>query len=135
MKQVMKSSPSMTFTTFRAVLLLEILVFLIAATFHTGALGVPPIDDAALVESLCAVACMISAYAVFTRRRWALKAAIIAQVFILAGVLLGVAALLHFSYLLTPLNISFHATMLTLIIAAFVLLSMPATRAAFRENI
>lgn len=64
----------------------------------------------------------------------ALKAAITAQVCILAGVLLGVAALLYFSFLLTPINISFHATMLALILTAFILLSMPATRAALREN-
>ncbi len=132
MKQMMESSQSASFTAFRAVLLLEILVFLIAATVHSGALGIIPIEDAALVESLCAVACTISAYGVVTGRRWALKAAIIAQGVILAGVLLGVAALLHFSNLLTPINIAFHATMLALILTAFILLSMPATRAAFR---
>lgn len=67
---MMESSQSMSFMAFRVVLLLEILVFLIAAAFHTGAFGIQPIEDAALVESLCAVACIISAYGVFTARQW-----------------------------------------------------------------
>ncbi len=134
MSQTLRTVSGTSFTAFRVVLLLEIIVFLIAATFHTGVFGVPPITDAAIVESLCATACIISAYAVFTGRGWALKAAIIVQVFILSGVLLGVAALTHFSYLLTPINIGFHGTMLVLIITEFVLLSLPATRAAFHSS-
>ncbi len=134
MSQMLRTAPGTSFTAFRIVLVLEIIVFLIAATFHTGVLGVPPINDAAIVESLCAATCIISAYAVFTGKAWALQAAIITQVFIFAGVLLGIAALIHFSYLLTPINISFHGTMLVLIITEFVLLSIPSTRAALRKG-
>lgn len=122
---------STSFTAFRVLLIGEIIVFLTAATFHTGAFGIPPIADAALVESLCAAACVVCAYAIFTGRGWALMAAVAAQVFCLAGVLLGLAALIHFSYLLTPINISFHGIMLVLIIPELSLLSKSDTRKAF----
>ncbi len=134
MTQIFRSSQSITFTVFRFVLIAEIIVFLFAAIIHTGVFGLMPIEDASIVESLCAVACMVSAFALFTGKRWALTAAVIAQVFILLGVLLGVAALTYFSFLLTPINIGFHGIMLMLIITELVLLTIPGTRAAFSKS-
>jgi len=87
-----------------------------------------------IVEGLCGIACVISAYAVFTHRPWARKAAIIVQIFIFAGVLLGIVALARDAGIRTPLNVSLHGMMLVLIVSGLFLLAIPGTRQAFGSD-
>jgi hypothetical protein len=122
------------YNAFRVVLVGEAIVFLLAAALHTGAFGVPALTDAMIVEGLCGIACITSAYTVFTHKRQALKIAVIVQVFILAAVLLGVAAVLGRPEIRTPLNIGLHGVMLVLILIELSLLAIPDTRAAIRSD-
>ena len=123
-----------TFAAFRVVLVCEAIVFLLAAILHTGGFGVAALLPAMIVEGLCGIACVISAYAVFTHRPWARKTAIIVQISIFAGVLLGIAALLGDAGIRTPLNLGLHGIMLVLIVSGLSLLAIPGTRQAFRSD-
>lgn len=134
MSQIPVKSQALTFSAYRLVVVSEALVFLLAATLHTGAFGVPALLPAMIVEGLCGIACVISAYAVFTHQNWAQKAAVIVQIFILAAVLLGVFALVRSPGLLTPINVGLHVIMLVLILIGLSLLAIPATRQAFRSD-
>ncbi len=133
MTQAEAQQKSSTYTTFRVIVICEAIVFLVAAALHTGTFGVPQLIPAMIVESLCGIGCVISAYAVFARKPWAKKTALIVQVLILLGVLLGVFALIRSPDLATPINVSLHATMLVLIVIGLFLLALPGTRAGFPE--
>ena len=133
MTQVQVQRQSGTFTAFRIIVVGEAIIFLVAATLHTGAVGVPQLIPAMIVEGLCGLGCVLSAYAVFTRKRWAQKNALITQILILLGVLVGIVAVTSDAGLRTPLNLSLHAVMLVLIVIGLVLLALPGTRAGFPE--
>jgi signal transduction histidine kinase len=133
MTQVHAQRQSGTFGAFRVIVICEAIVFLVAAALHTGAFGVPQLIPAMIVEGLCGIGCVLSAYAMFTRKQWAKKNAIIVQVLILVGVLLGVFALMSSPGLDTTINLSLHAAMLVLIIIGLALLVLPGTRAGFPE--
>lgn len=120
-----------TFTAFRVVVVCEAIIFLVAAALHTGAFGVPSLFAAMIVEGLCGIGCVLSAYAVFTRKPWARKNALITQILLLIGVLVGVAAVTSDASIRTPLNLSLHGVMLVLILMALALLALPGTRAGF----
>jgi hypothetical protein len=134
MSQIPVKNPVLTFSLYRLVVVSEALVFLLAALLHTGAFGVPALLPAMIVEGLCGIACVISAYAVFTHQGSALKTAIIVQIFILAAVLFGISALVRSPGLLTPINVGLHAIMLVLILIGLSLLAIPGTRQAFRRD-
>ncbi len=116
---------------FRIVVVGEAAVFLLAALLHTGAFGVPALIPAMIVEGICGIGCVFSAYALFTHKPWSYKAAMSVQIFILLGVLLGISALASSSGLRTPLNLGLHGVMLVLILAGLTLLLIPGTRQAF----
>jgi hypothetical protein len=124
-----------TFTAFRVTVVCEAIVFLVAAALHTGAFGVPQLIPAMIVEGLCGIGCVLSAYAVFTRKRWAQKNALITQILILIGVLVGVVAVTSDASLRTPINLGLHAAMLALIVIGLALLAFPGTRAGFPERL
>ena len=134
MTQVQAQRQSGTFSVFRVIMVCEAIVFLVAAALHTGAFGVPQLIPAMIVEGLCGLGCVLSAYAMFTRKRWAKKNALIVQILILLGVLLGLVALLRSPGLDTPLNVSLHAVMFILIGIGLALLALPTTRAGFSEK-
>jgi protein-S-isoprenylcysteine O-methyltransferase Ste14 len=87
-----------------------------------------------IVEGVCGIGCVISAYAIFTRKRWAQKNALITQILILVGVLAGVVAITRDPGIRTPLNLSLHGIMLVLIVMGLLLLSMSSTAEGFRNN-
>ena len=134
MSQIPVKNQALTFSAYRLVVVSEALVFLLAALLHTGAFGVPALLPAMIVEGLCGIGCVISAYAMFTHRSGAQKTAVIVQVLIFAGVLLGIFALAHNPGLQTPINVGLHAIMLVLILIGLSLLAIPATRQAFRRD-
>jgi hypothetical protein len=122
-----------TATAFRAVVVCEAVVFWVASALHTGAFGVPQLIPAMIVEGLCGIACVVLVYALFTRKAWMLRGAIGIQIFTLVSVLVGIFAISRSSNLWTPINVSLHAIMLVLILAAFAMLAIPATRATLRN--
>ena len=91
MSQISIQHSAGTYNVFRVVLVCEAIVFLLATILHTGAFGVPALLAAMIVEGLCGIGCVISAYGVFTHKPWAQKTAVIVQILILAGVLLGIS--------------------------------------------
>ncbi|MHB8600286.1 MAG: hypothetical protein ACYDER_26180 [Ktedonobacteraceae bacterium] len=134
MNQIPLQHQASTFTAFRVIVVCEAIVFLFAATLHTGAFGVPSLFAAMIVEGLCGIGCVLSAYAVFTHKSWAKKTAIIVQVLILAGVLLGVAVLARNVGIRTPINVGLHIVMLVLIVVGLFLLALPGTREGFSNS-
>jgi signal transduction histidine kinase len=122
-----------TFTAFGVLEICEAIVFLVAAALHTGAFGMSQLIPAMMVEGLCGLGCILSASAMFRRKRWARKSATIMQTLILLGVLLGVFELIGFPDLDTPINLSLHAAMIVLIIIGLALLVLPGARAGVPE--
>ncbi|MGO8951631.1 MAG: ATP-binding protein [Ktedonobacterales bacterium] len=127
----MPRQASPTFTAFRAVVVCQALVFFVASAIHTGAFGVPSLTAAMIVEGLCGIACVFSAYAIWTMRPWAEETALIVQILILLAVLLGITAVLSDESIRTPINVGLHVVMLVLILTGLSLLAIPGTRAGF----
>ena len=134
MSQIPLQQQTGTFQIFRIVVVCEAVVFLFAATLHTGAFGVPALYAAMIVEGLCGLGCVLSAYALFTRRRWARTNAITTQILILAAVLVGISAVTTDPGIRTPLNLGLHGIMLVLIVMGLSLLCLASTRAGFRSR-
>jgi signal transduction histidine kinase len=134
MTQMQVRRPASTYSVFRVIIVCEAIVFLVAAALHTGAFGVSQLIPAMIVEGLCGIGCVLSTYATFSRKRWAKKTAIIVQVLILLGVLLGVVVLIRSPGLDTSINVSLHAVMLVLIVIGLALLALPGTRVGFPEG-
>jgi hypothetical protein len=120
-----------------AVVALEIIVFLSAALLHLGmriplgaaTLAEPNIGAAGIVEGISGFFFLIAGYGLFTRRPWARPASIAAQVFALAGVLVGIFALaLNFGPR-SDTNDVYHRIMLLLIIAGLTMLLAPEGKA------
>src|SRR5437870_1531466 len=93
-----KGSEATIATIIRGLVVLEAIVFFLAALMHLGvALPVgftePVIIPAAIVEGLIALFMVVSAYALLTRRTWAWLATVFAHAFAIAGILLGITAL------------------------------------------
>jgi signal transduction histidine kinase len=122
-----------TFTAFGALEICEAIIFLVAAALHTGAFGVSQVIPAMMMEGLWGIGCIISACAIFLRKRWAMKSAMIMQALILLGVLLGVFMLIGFPDLDTPINLGLHTAMILLIITGLALLALPGARADIPE--
>lgn len=134
MTRVQVQGQASTFSIFRVVVVCEAIVFLVAASLHTGAFGVPSLFAAMIVEGLCGIGCVVSAYALYTGKPWAQKNALITQVLILVAVLVGIAAVLGGTNIRTPLNLGLHIVMLALILIALALLALPGTRAGFTSE-
>jgi hypothetical protein len=135
MSQISLQHRSGAVTAFGALVVCEAIVFLVAATLHTGAFTVPQLIPAMIVEGLCGIGCVICAYVVLTRKASALTTAIVVHIIILAGVLLGVAAITGSPGLRTPTNVTLHAMMLVLIVLALSLLAIPGMRAALSSDL
>jgi hypothetical protein len=112
-------------TAFRVIVVLQAIVFLFAATLHTGLFGVPALYPAMVVEGLCGIGCVISAFGQFTHQLWAPRASLIIQILILFGVLLGILAVATDASIRTPLNVGLHAVMLVLILLGLLVLAVP----------
>lgn len=111
----------------------EAIAFLVAAVLHLGVpiplgfavLAEPPILAAVIVEGLCGLFLAVSAYALFTRQKWAKPAAIAAHVFAMAGVSLGMFALAMSRGPRTDLNDVYHRVILVALVSGLALLAVP----------
>jgi hypothetical protein len=97
-------------------------MFIIAALAHlqlTLSLGIaePKIIPATIVESLCALFFIISAYRIFTHKESAWTATFFAHAFAIAGIILGSISLAIGAGPRTKTNDLYHSIMLLLIIA------------------
>jgi hypothetical protein len=126
-----------SFTTVVTVIIVlmvaEAVTFLLAALLHLGipvGLSEPRIIPAAIVEGLCGLFLAVSTYAVFARTTWAWGAALAANLFAIAGVLLGIAALALGAGPSTEGNTIYHRVILGVLIVVLVLLATPGARAA-----
>jgi hypothetical protein len=117
---------------FLTVVVCQAVVFLVASALHTGAFGVPSLYIAMVVEGICGIACLFSAYSIFSRRPSAAPTALIVQILILLAVLLGLYSVLHDESIRTPINVGLHIVMLVLILLGLGLLSLPGTRIGLR---
>ncbi len=134
MNEISYQHPAAAFIAFRAMLVCEVIVFLIAAPLHTGAFGVPALFAAMIAEGLCGLGCLVSAYTLFTHQPRALQIAVIVQIFVLFAVLLGITVIVRSPAMRTPLNLGLHGAMLALIGAGLALLAVPGTRTAFSRE-
>ncbi len=126
----------------RILVVFDAVVFLPAALLHLGArirggftvLAEPRIVPAAIVEGLCGVVFALSAYALFTRGAWAWPAAISAHVLALAGVLLGMYALVAGWGPRTTANDVYHRALVLVLVVGLALLFTPSARSVLRRG-
>jgi hypothetical protein len=117
-----------TGTALGTVVLIEALIFWIGALLHLGTqiplgftvIAEPRIIPATIVEGLAGLLLAVGAYAIFTRQRWAWPVTIIAHIFSIAGVLLGITMLALGFGPRTELNTVYHWTILTLLVIVLI---------------
>ncbi len=120
-------------TVITVLMVAEAVTFLLAALLHLGiplGLSEPRIIPAAIVEGLCGLFLAVSAYAVVARTTWAWGAALAANLFAVAGVLLGITALALGAGPSTEANTIYHRVILGVLVVVLVLLATPGARAA-----
>ncbi len=132
MTQQTQSSSARGILTF--VIIIEALTFFFFGFLHSGArlslgfavLHEPRIIPALIVESLCGLVLIGNAFSIATQKSWSWQAAIIAHVFSIGGVLLGMAALALGAVPRTELNDIYHRTILIVLVAVLIYLLTPA---------
>jgi hypothetical protein len=122
-------------TVIRVLVVLEALVFAMAALLHAGVplpvgFTEPLIVPAAIVEGLIALFLLVSAFALFVHQTWAWAAATFAHAFAVGGILLGITALALGAGPTSDANYIYHRVMLVLASAILILLLTPLGRAA-----
>ncbi len=125
-------------TVLGTVMLIAALTFWTGALLHLGTpipLGFtvitePRIIPATIGEGLCGLALAVGAYGVLNSRSWAWPAAVVAHIFSIAGVLLGITALAGRSEARTELNTFYHGTILTVLVIVLIWLLTAGGKAA-----
>jgi hypothetical protein len=113
----------------RGLAVFDATIFLAAALLHLGgrfAIGpvvlvIGRIFPATVVEGVIGIFFLVTACALFTRATWAGSVALVAHLFALAGVLVGLVAITAGSKPYESLNVGYHAVMLAAIIAGLIL--------------
>jgi hypothetical protein len=121
---------------------LEAATFLVAAMLHMGlqiplgfaVLAEPRILPATIVEGTAGILLGVAALGLWERQGWARTTAIVAHVFSICGVLLGIAALAAGRGPRTESNAIFHRVILVVLVAGLFLLLQRATKTALRTN-
>jgi hypothetical protein len=103
--------------------------FFVFAAFHAAGVVEPRIVPAAIVESLCGVSLALAAGAALLRTTWAWPAAVAANAFSAAGVLLGISVQARGGGG-TELNFVYHRAVLAVLLASLVLLLAGRIRGA-----
>jgi hypothetical protein len=114
----------------RVLVAFNAVTFLLGAVAHLGVriplgfatIAEPQIIPATIVEGLCGLLFVVSAYAVFTRRTWAWPVTVAAHAFSLGGVLLGIGAIALGGGPRTELNDIYHQVMVVLLVVGLSLL-------------
>ncbi len=120
------------------VIIVEALTFFFFGFLHSGVrlplgfavLHEPRIIPAMIVELLCGLLLTGSALSIATYKSWAWEASVIAHIFSIGGVLLGMAALAVGRGPRTELNDIYHRTILILLVIILVYLFTPAGKTA-----
>ena len=125
-------------TILRVLVVFDAVVLLFAGIVHlfgaSIALGVgvfdePPILPAGIVETLAGVLFVIAAYAIVARQTWAWGMTLAAQLFAIAGFVVGILSTLRGT---TPFNYDYHRVMLAVFVVGLILVLIPAGQAALR---
>jgi hypothetical protein len=125
-----------------AVIAIEAISFVVAGVSHTGVqlpLGFATLNErvivpAAIVESLCAVMLAGSAIAVIGRRPFAWGAALGAQLFALAAVILGISVLAAGAAPVSAFDSTYHRVMLAALLIGVALLFTPTAKRALHSE-
>ncbi|MCI0393546.1 MAG: hypothetical protein L0332_31690 [Chloroflexi bacterium] len=130
MNENMSQRQNVASTVIGIVVLMEAVVFLLAALLHLGVpipLGFsePRILPAAIVEGLIGLVFAASAYAVFAHQSWARLATMAAHALAIGGTLLGVVAMALGPGLGTEANKIFHWVMFVIAATVLVFLWTP----------
>lgn len=123
MTDITARQPMDSIAAMRVLVILEAAIFLLAALLHLGysiplgftLLAEPRIIPAAIVEGSSGLLFLVSAIALLSSLDWAWLAALVAHVYALAGVLLGIFALAMGFGPRTLTNDVYHMVMLLLI--------------------
>ncbi len=120
-------------------MVVETITFLLAALSHLGiqfppGFSEPRIIPASIVEGLCGVFLAVGTYGVFVRKTWAWGVAIAAQIFAVAGVLLGITTLALGFGPSTQTNTMYHRVILAVLLIVLVLLATPSARAVLGRS-
>jgi hypothetical protein len=134
--------PTVAIIAITILVVVESLMFLTWAPLHLGleiplgftTLIEPPIRPAFIVETTCGLALALSALALFTHRRWAGSALIIAHIVAFLGVLLGMTALALGRGPRTVSNDIYHNVMMLLLMTNLILLQRPGVQAALEAT-
>jgi hypothetical protein len=119
---------------FRALVVSTALVFLFAATYHTGVIDGSQLVPALIVEGLCGIGFAVCSYAVLAGARWARTMVNVVYIYSSVGVALGITALSRSPGLRTPMNVYLHATMVVLLLVGIALLMLPGPRKALKGD-
>ena len=128
----------MVATAIRILVVFDAAALLFAGIVHlfgaSLALGIgtfdePPILPAGIVETLAGVLFVIAAYAIFARQTWAWGMTLAAQLFAIAGFIVGILSTLRGT---TPFNFFYHRVMLVIFVIGLILVLIPAGREALR---
>jgi hypothetical protein len=103
--------------------------FFVFAAFHAAGAVEPRIVPAAIVESLCGLSLAVAAWAALARAPWAWTAAVVANAFSAAGVLLGIAVQARGGGG-TQLNFVYHRAVLAVLLVSLALLLAGRVRGA-----
>ncbi|CAA9588498.1 MAG: hypothetical protein AVDCRST_MAG18-4382 [uncultured Thermomicrobiales bacterium] len=122
--------------------ILEGLTFLVGGALHLGlrlplgftTLAEPMIIPAAIVEGLAGVGLLLAAGTVGVGAGSAWSATLGAHLFATGSVLLGMAALAAGAGTRTPLNDTYHRTILAILVVVVIVLLTPSARAAFGQG-
>jgi len=125
-----------------AVIAVEAISFAVAGVSHTGVqlpLGFATLSErvivpAAIVESLCAAVLAGSAIAVIRRRPFAWGAALGAQLFALAAVIVGISVLAAGAAPVSIFDSTYHRVMLAALLIGVALLFTPTAKRALRDE-
>ncbi len=119
-------------------IIMEALTFFFFGLLHSGVrlslgfavLHEPRIIPAIIVESLCGLLLAGSAFSVATHKSWSWQSSLVAHIFSIGGVLLGMAALALGAGPRTELNDIYHRTILIILVVILIYLLTPSGKAA-----
>jgi hypothetical protein len=136
-------SPGLVVRVFRMLVAIEAATFLVAAALHVGAeiplgftvLSANHIVPATIVEGTAGILLAVAAAALFSRQAWAWTAALVAHIFSIFGVLLGITALaIRAGHVTGGGNAIYHRVILVFLVGGLVLLLRPEMRKALSDG-
>lgn len=142
MVEAQPSRRTVATTALRVLIVFDTTTFLLMAALHLGPsiplgfteLATGRIIAAAVVEGLAGLLFTLCIAAMLVRASWAWAATLIAHIFALAGVLLGIAVIAAGTGPHNALNDGYHRLMVALLVVGLLILWTPAARDALGQG-